>query len=195
SDQARNPLVDLSIYVLPADIWSASAEGGDNRVGFHVTATDLAGRTQPLDQYARFTGNSSPLPAYWPDEMRLIRAEALLQSDLPGAIAAVNEVRTRCTSPLQEPVACLSPTGAATEEAVREEIYAQRRFALYATGQSWEDARRLGQVGQFTAPLAMSTSRAQRCWLPYPQGERNANSNVPPDPEPETAPPFPEQCF
>lgn len=195
SDQARNPIFDLGIYVQPADAWRLSAEPDDRRVEFHVVPTDLAGRTQPLDQYARFNANGAPIPAYWPDEIRLIKAEALLETGPPDdALALVNEVRTQCGG-TSEPQPCLPPLSGLGEDEIRTEIYRQRRFELFATGLSWEDARRLGQVGQFVAPLPMTTSRAQRCWLPYPQAERNANTNVPSDPEPETAPAFPAQCF
>lgn len=196
-DQAINPLVDLSIYVLPADAWRLSAEPRDERVDFHVTVAEVEGRTQPLDRYGQFTGNASPIPAYWPDEIRLIRAEALLETGQAQlAQEELELVRTQCNEPIAEPQACIAPLGGQLDDdALREEIYVQRRFELFATGQSWEDARRLNRVGQFTAPMTMTLSRAQRCWLPYPQGERNANRNVPDDPEPETAPTFPATCF
>ncbi|MEO6444436.1 MAG: hypothetical protein ABIZ91_18585, partial [Gemmatimonadaceae bacterium] len=59
----------------------------------------------------------------------------------------------------------------------------------------WEDARRRGTVrGPVAAPGVPSD--AQRCWLPYALGDRNANPNatfaVLPDPaEPAS---FPASC-
>jgi len=71
------------------------------------------------------------------------------------------------------------------------EIYVQRRYELFSTGQRWEDARRRGAVrGPVASPAVPSD--AQRCWLPYAIGDRNANPSVPTDPtEPTT---FPARC-
>jgi hypothetical protein len=51
----------------------------------------------------------------------------------------------------------------------------------------WEDLRRL-MPAQAGNPL-------ERCWLPYPQGERDSNpTNIPVDPEPAEPSATARQC-
>jgi len=193
NDQARNPLLDLTIYVRPRDAWRLAADPADSmRVNFHVAPATITGFFQPLDNYRQFSTNASPIPVYYPDEMRLIKAEALVQlGRLPEAQAVLDSVRTDCGTVVAQPRACLAPLAAPLAAAeLLDEIYEQRRFELFATGLRWEDARRLGRVGT-GSPLTI----AQRCWLPYPQSERNVNPNVPTDPEPQDPPAFGAQCF
>jgi len=195
SDQAINPIHDLSNragYVKPVDSLRLQAEAGDTlRIRYHVTVAAITGNLQALDNFTQYASNSAPIPFYYPGEVMLIRAEALLnQADIPGARAAVNAVRAKCGGAPNQPIACLAPladTLLDTDPEIRAEIYRQRRFELYATGLRWEDARRLGLVG--------AGSLAYRCWLVYPFSERNVNPNVPPDPEPPQAPAFPAVCF
>jgi starch-binding outer membrane protein, SusD/RagB family len=194
SNQAINPIFDLSStagYVRPVDSLRLQAEVGDGRLTFLVTVAADSGNAQPLDRFAQYTSDSVPVPLYYPGEVMLIRAEALLDlADLSGARAAVNAVRTKCGAPANQPKACLAALADSlldTDPEVRAEIYRQRRFELFATGLRWEDARRRGLVG--------AGSLAHRCWLLYPQSERNVNRNVPPDPEPAASPPFPATCF
>ncbi len=196
SANAINPLVNLTIYVRPADAWRLAAAPGDTvRPLFHVIPAALSGFLQPLDNYGRFTAPTDAIPVWWPDEMRLIAAEALLETGaLPQAQAVLDSVRTDCTGFMQ-PRACLdSLTGSLSAAELRAEIYRQRRYELFATGLSWEDARRLNQVGAVVPSPIVRTSTARRCWLQYPLIERNANSLVPPSPEGDDPPAFPAQC-
>ena len=80
--------------------------------------------------------------------MRLIQAEvAARQNDLVTAIDLINQVRTPCSSPLNEPVACL-PALTAEDLPTRQEVLAQilyeREYELFAQGVRWSDLRRFG---------------------------------------------------
>lgn len=194
TEQAVNPIHDLSNrtgYVKPVDSVRLQAEAGDGRIAYLVKDTVITGNVQALDRFQQHITNSTPVPFYLPGEVMLIRAEALLDlADIPGARAAVNAVRTKCGLPANQPKACLTAladTLLDTDTEVRSEIYRQRRYELFATGLRWEDARRLGSVGT-------GGGIAHRCWLLYPQSERNVNPNVPADPEPGASPTFPATC-
>ena len=194
--QAVNRVFNLSSGssgAIPLDAFRLSATPGYTTLtGYHVTVAALTGPPPlnlALDNYARFTSASSPLPAYYPDEVLLIKAEALANTnDLPQAQAVLDSVRTDCGGLVPEdPNACLTPiVGALTKAQLVDSIYKMRRYELYATGLRWEDARRRGLVGE--------TSVAKRCWMPYTVGERNGNPNVPEDPESSNPPAFPANC-
>jgi starch-binding outer membrane protein, SusD/RagB family len=152
------------------------------RTSFFVRDTAISGRIgTPLDAWVVFSAATSAVPTYYPDEVLLIKAEALVRlSQLPAAQAVLDSVRTDCPGAgrvTTDPGPCLAPLVVPqTAPELLTEIYRNRRYELFATGLRWEDLRRLGQVG--------ATSIAKRCWLPYPIGERNANpANVPLDPE------------
>lgn len=203
--QAPNPVFVNSAgssSVLPRRAFRLAAPAEEaSRVAYHVTpGSGLAfnGFLQPNDAWTQFVSVSSRLPVYYPDEMLLIKAEALVElGQLTAAVAAIDSVRTDCTGatgrPAGDPKACLGPyAGPVTAEALLEEIYRNRKYELYGTGLRWEDARRLGSVGGSTTETG---GIARRCWLPYPIGERNANpANVPEDPEGIDPPAFPTTC-
>ena len=193
--QAVNPVFNLasgSSGALPLDAFRLSAPTGYGALAtYHVTAATILGfNSVPLDNYARFTTASSPIPAYYPDEVLLIKAEALANTnDLTQAQAVLDSVRTDCPGLVAtDPNACLPPiVGALTKAQIIDSVYTMRRYELFATGLRWEDARRRGLVG--------ATSVAKRCWMPYTVGERNGNpANVPADPEGTDPPAFPANC-
>ena len=130
------------------------AEAGDQRVEFWVQAASFAGANgKTLDELNRYASRATNLPAYFPDEMRLIRAEVhARRNELPEAIELINEVRTPCSSALAEPVACLPPlTGGdlPTQQAVLDEILEQRRYELFLQGVRYSDLRRFAQPMPF----------------------------------------------
>jgi hypothetical protein len=193
STTVRNPVNTLaagSSGVLPRDAFRLAAETGDARIAAHVVAAAITGRVgTPLDNYARYADPAASIPTYYPDEVLLIKAEALVNlNQLTAAKAALDSVRTDCPGRVpNDPNACLPPSSATTGPALLADIYDQRRFELFATGLRWEDTRRRNTVGAGAA--------GKRCWLPYTIGERNANpANVPPDPEGTDAPAFPATC-
>jgi starch-binding outer membrane protein, SusD/RagB family len=180
----------------PRREWRLSMNAQDQRDTFFVRPSTVTGRVgAALDTWASYVNTQAPLPVYFPDEALLIKAEARAnQGDIAGAIAVLDSVRTDCTGGrgIDDPKACLPPyAGPATQADVIADIYTQRRYELFATGLRWEDARRRGAVRGPAAAPAVPVD-AQRCWLPYAIGDRNANTNVPADPaEPTT---FPASC-
>ncbi len=154
----------------PKDIFRLQAESGDRRVDYFVVAFDLQGAVSPLDSLVRYNDLPDPYPAYFPDEMRLIRAEVLARAgDLPGALALVNEVRTRCSSPLDVPNACLPALTLAdlsTQQAMLDQILYERRYSLYLQGVRWSDLRRFDVTPKFD-------------WMSVPRSECDRNPNVP----------------
>ena len=195
SAQTPNPLFNVSTGssgVLPRDAYRADPLEVQ-RTAFFVRDTAITGRIgTPLDAWVVFAANSSPIAMYYPDEVLLIKAEALVKLNrLADAQAVVDSVRTDCPGAgrvTTDPGPCLAPLAAVlTAPQLIAEIYRNRRYELFATGLRWEDLRRLGDVG--------ATATAKRCWLPYPVGERNANpANVPVDPEGTEPPTNNAQC-
>ena len=136
-----------STQMLPEDRWRLEAEAGDQRVAFWVDPADIEGAAVPLDDHARYRNQAASMPAFLPDEMRLILAEVAARNDQLGpALSLVNEVRTQCASPLEEPVACLPPLTAGdvpTQADVLAEILRQRQYELFTLGTAWRDLERL----------------------------------------------------
>ena len=182
--------------IAPRRQWRLSMTGGDQRFTYFVLPSTTTGRVGSLlDAWNRYATSTAPLPVYFPDEALLIKAEALArQSSLAAAIAVLDSVRTDCTGGrgIDDPKACLAAYGgAATQAAILDDIYVQRRYELFGTGLRWEDSRRRTAIRGPVATPAVPVD-GQRCWLPYAIGDRNANKNVPADvTEPST---FPATC-
>lgn len=134
----------------PEDAFRVNAQPGDQRVAFWVTESSAnAASSAPLDEFNRYSVRDHSLPVYLPDEMLLIRAEVAARSnDLAAALALLNQVRTQCTSTLNEPVACLPALTAAevpTQQAMLDAILLERQYELFLQGVSWSDLRRFGK--------------------------------------------------
>ena len=166
-----NPLWNMwsnsgnSVRMRPEDRWRLGAEAGDRRVAYFVTAstTNVASNAaSPLDDFVRYSSNVHPFPAYWPDEMRLIMAEVYArQNNLLLALDQLNQVRTQCTSALDEPIACLPALTllqVPTQTAMLNAILKERQYELYLTGLSWSDLRRFGRPMKYSF---MSVSRVE----------------------------------
>ncbi len=126
--------------------------------------------------------NTSAIPVYLPGEMRLIKAECLAQSDVPGAIVELNGVIKKKAADDAFGVGAdiaAGYTGAATKDAVLTEIYRQRCLELAFSGLRFDDSRRLGRPGP-DVPIA--TRERGRNFIPYPQTERDNNTTTPADP-------------
>jgi hypothetical protein len=118
---------------------------------------------------------------YLPGELALIRAEALARKGMVGeAIDALNEVLTK--QPTEDAfgvgAGLNAYTGAETQEAVLDAIYANRCIELMMSGLRLEDSRRFGRP----APNTDNEER-NRNFYPYPDSERANNTNTPEDPE------------
>ncbi len=144
-------------------------EAGDMRIKFY-TQTEAPSRNLGT---GFFTANSAPIPVYLPGEMLLIIAEAnVRKGNLPAAVVAVNKVRTK-TSDAWGIGAGLPPyAGAVTESSLLTEIYKNRCIELFMSGLKLEDSRR------FQRPA----SERNRDWYPFPDNERQNNTNTPADP-------------
>ncbi len=185
--QNMNPffedLVQSRSYAARDDLGSPLTEAGDKRVSFFLTSDPAVSNPKeyPVDLLTGFfTTGSSPIPAYIPSEMILIRAEVYAREhDFGKAVAAIDSIRTKTAA--QDPLGLGADlpaySGAETEEALLTEIYRQRSAELYLQGLRLEDSRRLGRPG----PPA-SLDERNRNYYPYPDQERRNNPNTPPNP-------------
>lgn len=185
SSVSVNPLWNTSAilkYYVPRagfGLPSSLFEAGDQREAFYITTT-VSGATTTRTLKGFAADQLGSVPVYLPDEMKLIRAEAILRSNGPltDAITLINEVRTQTSGDIFGVNAGLAPySGAVTKDALLVEVYKQRCAELYLTGQRLEDSRRFERP----APPADITER-NRNFYPYPDQERITNPNTPADP-------------
>jgi starch-binding outer membrane protein, SusD/RagB family len=172
----QNPIRDMfygsgNAYALRAkQQFRLNAQPGDQRVGYWVTAAAIAGETGQLDHVSRYQLQDLSYPYYLPDEMRLILAEVhARRGELPQALILVNQVRTPCSSPLNEPVACLPALtllDVPTQQAMLNQILLERKYELYLQGVRWSDLRRFSQPVKYDYMMA-------------PRTECDRNSNAP----------------
>jgi hypothetical protein len=137
-------------YTQPLRSFVTQAEAGDLRPAYWVNVTAATTRGNPdsvLQANRMYTLATDPFPVYLPDEMRLIIAEASARTgDLATARTMINEVRTRTSTNVLEPVAglpALTDAQLATEAQVLTQIAYERRYELYMQGLRWGDTRRL----------------------------------------------------
>ena len=172
-----NPLWNLwynsgNAYQMRArEEFRTDAEAGDQRVDYWVEAADIVGAVRPqLDDVVRYMASTASYPVYLPDEMRLIMAEVYARDgNLVAARDELNDVRTPCSSPLPEPVACLPAVDATdlpTQADVLDAILEERRYELYLQAVRWSDLRRFGE------PVAYQ-------FMPIPTTECDRNNNAP----------------
>ncbi len=174
----RNPLNNLwyrsgnAYRMRPEQAFRTNAEANDRRVPFWVRAATVAGgEGQVLDEHVKYSTDTTSIPYYLPDEMRLIQAEAYARTNRLGdAATLVNAVRTQCTpSVVGEPAACLPALAASeldTQAELLAEILKQRGYELYLQNLRWEDLRRFGRPLKYT-------------WNEYPLSECDLNTNAP----------------
>jgi|GEM_PF-681978 len=178
----RNPVENLAFqlgYVGALKSFVTQAEAGDRRPAYWVNVTAAPLPANPADSVilplAKYSSPDDPFPVYLPDEMKLIKAEALarMNEQLDVAAGLVNEVRTQTSSPVDEPLAGLPALPASaldTQDELLAEIAKQRRYELFEQGLRWEDTRRFGNA--FT-----TTPTVQ--FLPIPQQECLTNTSHP----------------
>jgi hypothetical protein len=150
----------------------------DKRIAFfYNTIPVLPGSTRNnLARASFFTANNASVPIYRPGEIMLIKAEAYVRKtpqDLTAAVAELNNVLTKTTDALGIGAGLPAYSGANIPTAILDEIYKQRCIELYLSGLRLEDSRRFGR------PL---TERGNRNFMPYPNSERDNNTNTPADP-------------
>ena len=148
----------------------------DERISFYIE------EPSPSDfQLIGFwTDNLDDIPVYLPGEILLIKAEAFARnSQLVDAVAELNFVLTKTSASDTYGVGANLPaySGAMTQEAILDEIYKNRRIELYLKGLSLEDTRRFGRPGATEA-----NAERNRNFYPYPNAERDNNTNTPANP-------------
>jgi starch-binding outer membrane protein, SusD/RagB family len=179
----RNPIENLAFqlrYVGALRSFVNQAEPGDRRPAYWIQTTGAPFTANPPDTVViplrKYSTPNEAFPLYLPDEMRLIKAEALTRQGPANYAAAadlINQVRTQTTSAVDEPVAGLSAiplTSLATEAQLLNQIAYERRYELYMQGLRWEDTRRLG---------TQRTTTPTFNFLPLPVVECQANPEQP----------------
>ena len=149
----------------------------DPRIGFYISRTGPT--TFPLKAF--FANLTSSYPVYLPGEMSLIIAENYArQNQFAQSKTALDEVLTKTNDIYGVNAAQPAYSGPLTQAALLQEIYRQRRIELYLSGQEMEDSRRFGRVAP--TPAANPNEERNRNFYPYPQIERDNNTNTPDDP-------------
>lgn len=155
------------MFGLPANL---APNANDKRIDFYVSGSDPNFLAQGF--YQTYT---SEVPIYLPGEILLIKAEAYArENQLAQAVAELNKVLTKKPSDDIYGVGADLPAYAAAmeQQAILDEIYKNRRIELYLTGLSLEDSRR------FDRPM----TERNRNFYPYPNSERDNNTNTPENP-------------
>ena len=159
-------------FGLPDDLLPDPA---DARVAFHTSIANPG--ESPVDYRVRgfYQTNTSEIPIYLPGEMLLIQAEANARlGNIDDAVNFLDQVLTKTETADIYGLGANLPTysGAMDQASVLEEIYRNRRIELYLTGLAAEDTKR------FERP----DTEFSRRYYPYPNDERDNNSNTPPNP-------------
>lgn len=165
--QAKNKKFGLPDNLLP--------NNKDKRISFYITQPDPTNDASNYQLIGFWSKNTSEIPVYLPGEILLIKAEAYSRlENLGDAVTELNKVLTKKPTNDIFGVGADLPnyTGTNTKEAILEEIYKNRRIELYLSGLGLEDSRR------FNRP---STER-NRNYYPYPNAERDNNTNTPNNP-------------
>lgn len=163
--------VDLTLG-LPATLAPTSSDG---RLNFYIKPG-----SNPTTATGFFDSNTKSIPIYLPGEMMLILAESYARKDnLPQAIIELNKVLTKTAATDAYGIgANLAPySGVATKTDILTEIYRNRCIEMYMSSLKLEDSRRFERPAAGTAG-----AERNRNWYPYPDSERNNNTNTPADP-------------
>ncbi|TWI80232.1 putative outer membrane starch-binding protein [Lacibacter cauensis] len=170
-------------FGLPAGMFDAA----DGRLAFYFQGSPVTSGSDVLRTIRGFAQtNSSPIPVYLPDEMRLIKAEAILRSGglVTDALAEINAVRQQSSGDVFGVHANLPAySGSILVPDLLLEVYKQRCAELYLSGLRLEDSRRFGRTAppNNVNPVPTSFER-NRNFYPYPDQERLNNPNTPADP-------------
>ena len=170
-------------FGLPA----AMVEAGDARLNFFLADPTVVVNGENLKTLKGFFDViTKSIPVYVPDELRLIKAEAILRGNgsLTDALAEINAVRTQSAG---DPVGINANLpaygGPVTKDDLLLEVYRQRGAELFLQGLRLEDSRRFGRPAPPTNvnPVPVEFERT-RNFYPYPDQERLSNPNTPQDP-------------
>ncbi|MCS3795323.1 RagB/SusD family nutrient uptake outer membrane protein [Niastella sp. OAS944] len=147
----------------------------DKRTPFYIALGATGTRYLLSGFFATTTGS---IPVYLPGEIILTKAEAYARMTTPDLVNAQIELNKVITKqPANDPFgvgAGLPADNTAYNQAqLLEQIYRHRAIEMYLSGFRLIDNRR------FNRPA----SERKRSYLPYPNQERNNNSNTPDDPK------------
>ncbi|MWB95473.1 RagB/SusD family nutrient uptake outer membrane protein [Flavobacterium sp. GA093] len=157
---------------LPASI---APDSNDERLNFYIKPA-----SNPTTATGFFDSNTKSIPVYLPGEMMLIKAEAYARKDnFTQAVIELNKVLTKTASGDVYGIGAnlLPYSGAITKDAILQEIYRNRCIEMYMSGLKLEDSRRFNRTG-----AGVAGAERNRNWYPYPDSERNNNTNTPADP-------------
>lgn len=166
---------------------TALVETGDARLDFYLTGADVVVGGETLKTLKGFfDAIDKSIPVYLPDEIRLLKAEAIIRSggDLNVAKTHIDAVRTQAAGdPFGVNAGLPAYSGALTTDALLLEVYKQRSAELFLQGLRLEDSRRFNRPAPPTNvnPVPVTFER-NRNFYPYPDQERLNNSNTPADP-------------
>ncbi len=145
----------------------------DPRIGFYISKV---GGIYPMKGFCAIV--TTAYPVYLPGEMSLIIAEnQARQNQFILAKTALDVVRTKTTDVFGIGAAQPAYSGTMDQPSLLQDIYKQRRLELFMSGMELEDARRFGRP----APNSPTEER-NRTFYPYPNNERDNNTNTPADP-------------
>jgi hypothetical protein len=151
----------------------------DGRLAFYLTrSTTYNASTNVLTAKGFVNSKTADFPVYLPGEMTLIKAEIYARkNDLANAKTELDKILTKTTDAFGIGANQPAYSGALTQAALLQEIYRQRRIELFMQGFELEDARRFERP----APNQASEER-NRTFYPYPNQERDNNTNTPANP-------------
>ncbi len=170
-------------FGLPAGLFDPA----DGRLAFYLQGPVVVVGGENLRTIRGFAqANNTPIPVYLPDEMRLIKAEAIVRAGgvLNDAVTEINAVRQQSSGDVFGVHANLPAySGLVTAPELLIEIYRQRCAELFLSGVKLEDSRRFARPAPpaNVNPVPISFERT-RNFYPYPDQERLTNPNTPPDP-------------
>lgn len=170
-------------FGLPAALFDPA----DGRLAFYLQGPAVVVAGENLRTIRGFAqANNTPIPVYLPDEMRLIKAEAIVRSGgvLNDAVTEINAVRQQNSGDVFGVHANLPAySGAINTTDLLVEIYRQRCAELFLSGVKLEDSRRFSRPAPpaNVNPVPNSFERT-RNFYPYPDQERLTNPNTPADP-------------
>jgi len=144
--------------------WISDATPGDKRLAkaqLRDETITTAGLTSNYDAW-RYQSNTDPIPIIRNEELILIKAEALIQTDqFTEAIDLLNVIR--------EDVGDIGAySGATTKDALIDEMLYQRRYSLWDEGHRWIDMRRYNKLDELPTDRAGDSVIKQ---LPRPFNE------------------------
>lgn len=190
--EANNTINPVAEQVLTVNVYGVadSALGlrnglqpslSDGRLAFYLTRSNVYNpTTNVLTAKGFVNAKAAAFPVYLPGEMTLIKAEVYARkNDFANAKSELDKILTK--TPAGDPfgIGAGQPAygGAMDQPALLEEIYRQRRIELFMQGFELEDSRRFERPAPKTA-----NEERNRTFYPYPNIERDNNTNTPANP-------------